>query len=234
MEPLRFAVIDVLRGCAIVLMVFYHFCFDLRYYGYIQANFNTDNFWLGFRTLIVSLFLCLAGLSLVLANRKGIAWAGWRKRFTMLAGCAALTSASSYALFPQTWIFFGVLHFIAAASVLGLAFLRLPKAALILGIILIILGCTLKLPWFDQAGLQFIGLMTYKPFTEDYVPLLPWFGVVLFGMFLGHGALEVKRLAPLMQWRPKGAAPLAYAGRHGLLIYMLHQPLLMGMLLLFK
>jgi uncharacterized membrane protein len=221
----RLVAIDALRGCAIALMVAYHFCFDLQYYGWIQTNFNEDPFWLWSRTIIVSLFLCVAGISLVLANRNGISWPGFQKRFGILAGCAALTSVSSYLLFPQSWIFFGVLHFIAVASVLGLGFLRYPRLALLVGIVLIALGCFVQLPFFNQTGLQFIGLMTYKPVTEDYVPLLPWFGVVLVGMFMGSKT-------PLLKW-PR-AAFLAYIGRHSLLIYMLHQPLLLAMLYLIK
>lgn len=232
----RFAVIDALRGGAVALMVAYHFCFDLQYYGWIQANFNGDPFWLRSRAFIVSLFLCVVGISLVLANRNGIGWRAWLRRFGILAGCAALASASSYALFPRSWIFFGVLHFIAVASVLGLAFLRWPRLDLVMGIILVVVGLTVELPFFDQPGLQWLGLMTYKPIAEDYVPLMPWFGVVLIGLFLGRLALREKRLARLMAWRPKGAPgrSLVFAGRHSLLIYMLHQPLLLGVLYLLK
>ena len=77
-------------------------------------------------------------------------------------------------------------------------------------------------------------MMTYKPFTEDYVPLLPWFDEVLIGIFLGYSAIEVKRFASMLKWQPKVATPLAYAGRHSLLIYMLHQPLLLGVLYLLR
>jgi len=226
----RFAAVDALRGFAIALMVVYHFCFDLRYYGWTHANFNDDPFWLGSRTLIVSLFLCVSGVSMVLANRSVIVWRAWLQRFCILLFCATLTSVSSYVLFPKSWIFFGVLHFIAAASVLGLVFLRWHKLNLVVGIILIMAGLTVKLAFFDQAGWQWLGMMTHKPFTEDYVPLLPWFGVVLIGMSVGRWSLE--KLAPLMAWRPRGAPgrSLAYAGKHSLLIYMLHQPLLIGAL----
>jgi len=232
----RFSAIDALRGFAVALMVAYHFCFDLNYYGWIQVNLNDDPFWLNSRAIIVTLFLCVVGISLVLANRNAIDWRAWLRRLGILAGCAALVSASSYALFPQSWIFFGVLHFVVVASVLGLVFLRWPRLDLAMGIILVVVGSTVELPFFNQPGLQWLGLMTYKPFTEDYVPLLPWFGVVLIGLFLGRLALREKRLAPVMAWKPKSAPgrSLAFAGRHSLLIYMLHQPLLMGVLYLIK
>lgn len=234
MKQPRFAAIDALRGSAVALMAAYHFCFDLAYYGWIQVNFNGDPFWLRSRAFIVSLFLCVVGISLVLANRNGIDWRAWLRRFGVLAGCAALASASSYAMFPRSWIFFGVLHFVAVASLLGLAFLRWPRFGLAMGMVLVVAGLNVASPFFDRPGLQWLGMMTYKPFTEDYVPLLPWFGVVLIGLFIGRMALQEKRLAPLMAWRPQGATgrTLAFAGRHSLLIYMLHQPLLMGVLYL--
>lgn len=234
--PSRFAALDALRGCAIALMVAYHFCFDLQYYGFIHANFNVDPFWLKSRAFIVSLFLFVVGISLVLANRRVVNWRAWRRRFGILMFCAALTSLTSYVMFPESWIFFGVLHFIATASLLGLAFLRWHRLTPVAGLILIAAGLMVESPFFDQPALQWLGMMTYKPFTEDYVPLLPWFGVVLLGMFLGRMALENKGFAPALAWSPKGAPgrSLAYAGRYSLPIYMLHQPLLMGALFLFK
>jgi uncharacterized membrane protein len=79
---------------------------------------------------------------------------------------------------------------------------------------------------FNQKALQWFGLMTHKPPTEDYVPLLPWFGVVLLGMTLGkylHNKGSIYR--PIQSiWGRR----LAGMGRHSLLIYMLHQPILLG------
>ena len=81
-------------------------------------------------------------------------------------------------------------------------------------------------------GLNWIGLVTRKPVTEDYVPLLPWFGIVLAGMFAGKKIAQVKQSVAAWQWSPAGPAgrSLAWAGRHSLTIYMVHQPLLMGLL----
>jgi uncharacterized membrane protein len=144
-----------------------------------------------------------------------------------------LVSIGSYVVFPQSWIFFGVLHHIAIASLLGLAFLRFDSANLLIGGALIALGVFMKVPLFDASAMQWIGLMTHKPITEDYVPLLPWFGVVLVGMFVGHrlmpSRLESVASRPILP----GERLLALMGRHSLLLYMVHQPIFLALLYLF-
>jgi uncharacterized membrane protein len=229
----RFPIIDALRGVALLGMFAYHFSFDLNYFGVIRQNFYEDPFWIGSRTMILSSFLLLVGISLVLANQEGIRWKTVWLRFGQVAGCAALVSVGSYLMYPKSWIYFGVLHHIAAASLLGLIFLRLKWVNLVLGLALIGLGASLKLALFDSPMLQWIGFMTRKPVTEDYVPMLPWFGVVLLGMFLGELFLS-KSSAEMKTWRPENRASrlLALTGRHSLLLYMAHQPVFIGALFL--
>lgn len=231
MPASRIQLFDVLRGVAIGLMAAYHFCFDLNYYGFTHFNFNYDPFWLGFRASILSLFLGLVGISLILATVGGFNLRRYLKRLGWLATCAITVSLSSRMLFPDSWIFFGVLHFIFVASILGLAFLRLYWVNLGLGSLLVLVGLTLQHPLFDQPGLQWFGLMTHKPITEDYVPLLPWFGVVLIGLFLGRYFLRSSWNKRIAAWHSSHAIArlLALAGRHSLLIYIAHQPVLMGL-----
>jgi uncharacterized membrane protein len=228
----RYPIIDALRGVALLAMFVYHFCFDLNYFGVIRQNFNVDPFWLTARTLILSSFLLLVGVSLALAAQRGIHWRGFWRRLGLVAGCALLVSVGSYSMFPNSWVFFGVLHHIALASLLGLAFLGLDWANLPIGLALILLGAFVKLPAFDAPALQWIGLMTHKPITEDYVPLLPWFGVVLLGIFAGRRFIDQDFLVPLRTWVSAGyfTRLLAFAGRHSLILYMLHQPIFIGLL----
>src|SRR5258706_16109028 len=114
----------------------------------------------------------------------------------MIAACAIMVSAGSYFMFPASWIYFGVLHFIAVAGIMGLAFVRLRLANLLIGAALIAVGALFAAPLFDQPWLNWVGLMPRKPVTEDYVPLLPWLGVVLIGLFVGQQLLQARRLAP--------------------------------------
>jgi uncharacterized membrane protein len=224
--------VDVLRGTAIVLMIAYHFCFDLDYFGLIQIDMNNGPFWLRTRGLILSLFLGTMGVSLYLATARGVRWRPYLQRLGVLVGAAAGVTLVSWFMFPRSWIFFGVLHFIALASVLALPFVRLYRTNLVLGIALVGVGVSVSHPFFDHRALQWFGLMTHKPITEDYVPLLPWFGVVLLGVFLGRAVYERSRVPGFAAWESRRSAVrlLAWGGQHGLAIYLLHQPVLLGLL----
>jgi uncharacterized membrane protein len=86
-------------------------------------------------------------------------------------------------------------------------------------------------PIFDTRLTNWTGLVTRKPVTEDYVPLLPWIGVAWWGMAAGHWVLA---RSPLLATGgiPEALRPLAVLGRWSLSFYMLHQPVLIGALLL--
>jgi uncharacterized membrane protein len=220
--------IDALRGTAICLMIVYHFAYDLRYYHAIAADFERDPFWLGFRALIVTGFLALVGVSLVLADAAGNPPAKFWKRVGVIAACALAVSVASYLFAGHRYIYFGILHAIAVASVLAWPFVRRPRLAAAAGLAIIVAGLTLANALFDARALSWIGFTTMKPATEDYVPLAPWLGVVLCGITAGRAlvATRFRALAPL------AAAPrwLRFLGRHSLAVYMVHQPLLLGAL----
>jgi len=224
----RYLHIDVLRGIAIVMMVVFHFTFDLNYFRYISVDFYHDPFWLHFRTLIVTLFLGLVGVSLQLATRHGLNVRRYSYRLAQLIGAAALVSVGSYLATPERMILFGVLHFIVIASLLGLLFRHLYWTNLLLGVGLIALDVLFQHRWFDAPAWHWIGLMTHKPVTQDYVPLIPWFGVVLMGMFAGRAIEKHQLLNATRQGGNMLIRLLALGGRHGLLIYLIHQPLLFG------
>jgi uncharacterized membrane protein len=231
----RMAFVDVLRGLAIAMMFAYHFSFDLNFFGAIDVDFNRSPFWLGFRAVIVSSFLLLVGVSLVLAHGRRVAERAFWARLAKVAACAALVSFASRMMFPNSMIFFGILHFIAVASVVGVVCLRLGDWTLPAGIVAIAVGLTVTNPLFDRPELQWFGLMTHKPVTEDYVPFLPWFGVVLIGMYVGTLLPRLRDWTALSQWAPRGplGRALALAGSHSLPVYMLHQPVFLSLLYLF-
>ncbi len=229
----RYVLVDALRGLAVALMIVYHFTFDLDYFGQVEIDFYNDPFWLAFRALIVTLFLGLVGVSLHLATWRGLEWRRYLRRLGVVAACAGLVSLGSYLVFPDSMIYFGILHFIVVASILGLPMARFHRLNLVLGLVLLAAGLSLQHPLFDHPGLHWVGLMTHKPVTEDYVPLLPWFGVVLLGIYLGR-SLYREPLPALARWRSDHPVVrvLALGGRHSLFIYMVHQPLFFGVLAL--
>jgi uncharacterized membrane protein len=240
-KPLqRIASVDALRGAAICMMIVYHAAFDLNWFHIISADFNHHPFWLGFRDLIVSSFLLLVGVSLVLARRAGISPRRFWRRIALVGACALLVTAGSYAAFPKTFITFGILHCIVVSSILGWPLVRFPRAALLVGIVVIAVGATIGVtlfdpPWFkgvallDVPWLNWVGLMTHRPATEDYVPVLPWFGVVLVGISIGWWLVgrRLHTLRPIPRAAPKW---LTWLGRHSLLVYMVHQPIMIGIL----
>ena len=234
----RFDSIDTLRGIAIVWMTVFHFCFDLTHFGYLRQDFYTDPFWTWQRTAIVSLFLLCAGLGqAVAAEQQQDARRFWT-RWAQVAGCAMVVTASSWFTFPTTYIYFGVLHGIAVMLVIvrftsgwgrwlwlaGAAAIGLKLAAAQAHSLWPALDFLNTRPW------NWLGLVSRKPATEDYVPLIPWLGVMWWGMAAGQWLLRAHR-ARLDKPIPKAAAPLAWMGRWSLSWYMLHQPLLFGLLL---
>ena len=223
--------LDALRGCAIVLMFIYHFCFDLNYFGVFQQDFNHDIRWLGFRAIILSSFLTLVGLGIALGHAEKIRWTAFWKRWGLVASSAALVSIGTYVMFPNSYVYFGVLHHIALASLIALAFVRVPKLALALGIVLLVVGNFVSHPYFDQPWLHWFGLMTTKPITEDYVPQLPWFGMVLIGVAIG---CWIKVSVPFQNWRAESVVTKGFiwGGRHSLILYLVHQPVFIGLLTL--
>ncbi len=215
-----------------LLMACYHFGFDLNMNGLLHQDLNHDPKWLAARTLILSTFLFISGASLVQAAQAG--FPRYWQRLAWLAGAAALVSIGSTLMFPASWIFFGVLHFILVAGLIGRLLAGHERLNLGLGIALIALGLFYANPLFDRPLLQWLGLMTFKPITEDYVPLIPWFGVVLLGMFVGRRRAWLGHAEQRLSAVPDGVVrPLAWSGRHSLVIYLVHQPILLGLLWLF-
>ena len=218
--------LDALRGVAIVAMVVYHFCFDLRYFGVARWDFEHDIRWLAARTLILSSFLLIAGISAALARRDPAADARWPRHVAVIGGAALLVTAASAMMFPRSFIWFGVLHAIAISLLLARPLIDRPRAALVAGVIVIAAGVMLSSQHFDNRMLGWLGFMTGKPMTEDYVPLFPWSGVLFLGIAAGHAlvASNFAMLAPLARM-PRA---LRFLGRHSLAVYLVHQPLLLG------
>ncbi|HMN86135.1 MAG TPA: heparan-alpha-glucosaminide N-acetyltransferase [Bauldia sp.] len=228
----RIAGIDALRGLAILAMVAYHFAWDLSSRGLIEADVGADPGWKAFARSIAGSFLALVGVSLVLAARGRTVPAHFLRRLAIVAGAAALVSAGTWWFIPDAFVFFGILHCIAVSSVLALPFLRVPAWFSALSGALVIAGpWFLADPLFDAPGWLWLGLATTPPRTIDYVPLFPWFGVVLLGVALGR-VLVATGGGPLARWRPAGRTGrfLVLAGRWSLPIYLIHQLVLIGAL----
>ncbi len=232
----RLPVVDVARGAALLAMFGYHLTWDLAHFGYIDARAPFAPEMRLFSHAIASSFLFIAGASLVLARRAPFAWAATWKRFALVAGAAALVTAGSWFLFPQAPILFGILHCIAAGSLLALPFLFLPwPAALAAAVLVGGLPFLVASPAFDPPWAQWTGLGASLPDAMDFRPLAPWAapmlaGVAAMAVAVPHGGREV---LARMSGVGRTARLLAFGGRHSLLIYLVHQPIFFGVLTAF-
>lgn len=226
----RLATIDAARGVAILAMIVFHGAWDIDMLGLARLDVMESPYWRGFARSIAASFLFLVGVGLVLAHRDGVRWAGFARRLAMVAGGAALVSLGTWFAFPDAYVYFGILHVIAVASVLALPFVFLPAwltllaAAVALTLPFLPDGPRLEGPFF-----WWLGLADRFPRSVDYIPVLPWIAAVLTGIAVAKASGDrMKALA----WQPGGrfGHVLVAAGRWSLPIYLAHQPVLFGAL----
>lgn len=229
----RWQLLDLARGLAILAMVVFHFAWDLYYFGYSPVDVTAVSGWVAFQKSILTSFLLLVGMGLVLGHGNGVRWGRFWRRWAFLVVAALLTTAGTYWMFPDYFVFFGVLHAIALFSLLALPFLKLRwwmTAAL--GVAVIIANFAFNDAVFEQRSLAWIGFWPTSPPTSDVVPVFPWFGVVLLGVALMRLLLGLPVAAVIRSWRSEVpvARGLAWLGRWSLPFYLLHQPVIIGVL----
>ncbi|MBX3574821.1 MAG: DUF1624 domain-containing protein [Mesorhizobium sp.] len=228
--------IDLARGVALVAMAVYHFTWDLEFFGYAEPGMTAVGGWKLFARCIASSFLVLVGISLFLAHGRGIRWQGFRRRFAMIVAAALAITLVTYFATPDFFIFFGILHQIAFASVAGLLFLRLPAPVTLLAAALVIaLPNVFSSSIFDGPWGWWTGLAETRPRSSDFVPVFPWFGAVLVGISLAKLASAAGLVERLVAVSPgEWSRPLRFIGRHSLAFYLIHQPVLIASIWLFS
>jgi uncharacterized membrane protein len=238
-HPTRYVLVDALRGVAIVWMTLFHFSFDLNHFAYFKANFYADPFWTWQRSAIVSVFLFCAGFSQAVAVQQGQSWARFWRRWGQVALAAVLVTVGSYAMYPQSFIYFGVLHGMALMLIVARLTAHYGVWLWLMGVVALLMpwaASYLHAGWLgaevlNMPALNWLGLISRKPVTEDYVPLLPWLAVIWWGVATGTWVLKSRP-----KWLARSVAPsmypLAVLGRWSLSYYLLHQPVLIGLLML--
>ena len=229
--------LDALRGVAIVWMTLYHLVFDLNHFGYVKQDFYTDPVWTLQRSAIVSLFLFCAGVGQAVALHQGQSTRRFWLRWSQIAACAVLVTASSYWMYPKSFIYFGVLHGIAVMLIVVRYTTGLGRWLWLAGALAVAMHfiAAYAHPYWPSAaflndrGFNWLGLISRKPITEDYVPLLPWLGVMWWGVASGQWLLAHRPKALAGRALPSTPA-LAWLGRWSLPWYMLHQPVMIGAL----
>lgn len=226
--------LDIARGLALLAMASYHFMWDLTSFGYLEPGFPSTGWPRLYARIIASTFLFLVGFSLVLAHGDHIRWRSFWRRWVVIVGAAALVTVASYFAIPQGLIHFGILHAIAAASLLGLIFLRAPwPATFLVAIAVFVAPQFLRSDAFNQPWFWWIGLSTEPRQSFDYVPLLPWFAAVLSGIGVARLPFVADRVRQFESGdKPPGRlkSALTFLGRHSLVFYLVHQPVLISIL----
>ena len=234
----RFWEIDAARGVAIIMMVIYHTTYDLDALGGYDVDATSGN-WALFADATAGLFLFLVGVSLAI-SRSRTSLSGWRlfgkylaRGLRILAYGMILTGV--FLILRLGVVAFGILHLIGVSIILAYPFLKLRFTNLVLGSLIFVAGqyvlaqdLVLESYWLLPFGVVPEGVI-----MPDYRPLLPWFGVVLIGLFFGNVIYaDSRRPASLPDKAPLPARPLLPLGRNSLFIYLIHQPIVIALLAL--
>jgi uncharacterized membrane protein len=228
----RAVALDLVRTAALLGMAVFHFVFDLVLFGHLPVAVIYEGFWPLWARVVASSFLFLSGLTLWLAHRNGLDRGRWARRLAKIAAAAALVTGATYLALGQGFVFWGILHMIAFGAVAGLAFLRLPAAVTAACAVLVFwTGWTVALPAFDAGPWLWTGLGAAPVVAVDYVPVFPWFSAVLAGIAAGRVATATglwDRIAAVRVQKGHWADRLAWPGRHSLMVYLVHQPVLLA------
>jgi len=240
----RFIELDVLRGFAIILMIFLHLLWDLDYFGIIPLNTQIYRM----QVFVPTLFFIILGICLVVSKNKKSAKASYdEKRYNKhlfvrglkIFGFGMILTFLTLIFIPDRPIIFGVLHCIGFSIILSIPFLKLKYYNLVFAALIILAGFLIGNYPIENPTVVHLAIGMHQPnvyqYTVDYFPILPWFGACLFGMALGDflykdnkrrfGFMDISRYKPVTMF--------SWLGKHSLAIYLLHQPIIAGALTIF-
>lgn len=233
--PHRYMELDLLRTCAVFCMIIYHAAYDLAIFYHWKIPLSSPA-WMIFQRGTAGLFVLLVGISFA------ISWDRHRAKSTTryplkylyrglgLLACGLAVTAVTFLIDPHTYVRFGILHLIGTTILLLPLFAPMRRWNMIISLFMFLLSSaihhiTLTTPFLLPLGIPYLGFH-----SVDYFPLLPWFGVALMGYVIGDTVYvrgkAVRQSFPLTlhtRWAPI----LTWPGRHALLLYLLHQPLLL-------
>ena len=237
----RFWEIDFLRGLAILMMIVFHLLYDLTYFGGCDLNLHSG-FWTYFAHATATIFIFLVGVSLTLSfsrtkrmqNTRQKVYVKYLKRGLTIFSWGLIVTILTWIFLREGFVLFGILHLIGISIVLSYPFLKLRYWNLLLGIVIISLGIYLKNFTFGFLWLVWLGFTPDYFYTVDYFPIIPWFGMILIGVFFGN-LLYPYYTRKFNIWDLSNLnfiGLFCLLGRHSLIIYLIHQPILIILLYL--
>lgn len=237
----RFWEIDFLRGIAIFMMIIFHFLYDLNYFNILNLSLYSGYFLI-YVYLVGIMFFLLVGISLSLSYSKVKETLTKNKlifkyliRGFKIFILGLIITIITFLFLEKGFVVFGVLHCIGISIILSYPFLKFRNLNLVFGLILIFIGIILKFFTFDYYWLVWLGFRPEMFYTIDYYPFLPWFGVILIGIFLGNTIYykHNRRFNLLDLSRNKFVEIFTFLGKNSLIIYFIHQPIILSILYLY-
>ena len=236
---MRIFLLDIARGVCVLAMVAYHFCWDLGYFEFVDLRAITQGLGLFIAQLIGLSFITIAGISSRILTLSENFKKRFLKRFFKLILISAVISVATFMLDKNSFIFFGILHFLSVCSIISLVLTKIKHSfhfLLIFFVAAIIStsGITFNLPFV----LSWLGLSKDIPVTNDFYPLFPWITFYFFGFWLGeviqrklnkkndNFSMKINRVGVFWKF-------FEYLGQKALVVYILHQPILFSLFFVF-
>ena len=217
---MRIDELDSLRATALILMLVLNFVTDLNHFGIMNTETGDQWWWLA--RIAASLFVGISGVSYFLAHRLEYDFTKTSGRTKRLIFWAFVITIITYIFEPSAYVRFGVLHLLALASIVAFPVARKPEFALGIGLILLII------PLSSNSNLVWLGLRETGFIAVDYFPLNPWLGIFFIGLALASRIYPEGKPLTEIQWPERWL----WFGRNTLTIYVIHQPILIGLLIL--
>jgi len=222
----RYRELDLLRGLAVISMILFHLCFDLAFFYGWNIPVREGAFILWSRGTAMT-FLMVMGICFVISWERTSSYQKYFYRGLTIFMGGMIISLATYLIAPGAYVKFGILHLIGVSALLQPLFVRFRSANILIGAFVSIIGLKIAAMTTENPLLFPLGILYPGFFSLDYYPLFPWFGFVLTGMGIGYLLYAprgkfLERIGSLRypRW-------LLLAGQRALLLYFVHQPVLL-------
>lgn len=225
----RFQELDLFRGTAVIGMIFYHTIFALNFLNIAQTNIFSD-LWLPYLRFVQFTFLGLVGVAVAISKKT---YAQQIKRALKILTSALMITIVTYIVVRNYFVVFGILHLITVSIFILPAIKNKKYMGLILGLAVIAIWLFIRDIESDNIIFFILGFRNTTISSLDYFPIFPWISVPLFGLEIGH--YLYRNNAPIIDTKcPKLLHPVLFFGRHSLVIYLIHVPIILALIFIYQ